>query len=67
MVDGQKIKTLLEQKGLDQQTFAELVGVHPSAICFFIKGYKSPSVAVLKRIADALGVTMDDLVVKEGM
>lgn len=67
MVNGQKIKTLLEQKGINQQTFAGLVGVHPSAICFFIKGYRSPSVSVLKRMADTLGVTMDDLVAKEGM
>lgn len=59
---NEKIKMLLEKKNLSQSELAERVGVSQAMICYIIKGFKTPSVPLLKRIADCLGVTMDELV-----
>lgn len=57
-----KIKDLLEKKGVNQSEFAAEIGVSPAFVSGMLKGYKSPSVALLKRIADFLGVKIDELV-----
>lgn len=54
-------KIFLEKKGLTQAQLAEAVGVSQPFMSNFVKGYKMPSVSVMKRIADYLGITIDEL------
>lgn len=65
MIDGNKIRFMREQKGLNQTQLGELVGVEQSMIGYIERGIKRPSVELLARIAECLGVKMDDLIRKE--
>jgi len=47
---------------LTQEELAEKVGVTQAFISLIEKGFKTPSVEVTKRLADALDTTIDDLV-----
>ncbi|MSO93903.1 MAG: XRE family transcriptional regulator [Rhodospirillales bacterium] len=55
------VRVYREVRGLTQQALAERVGVGKSFLSQVEKRGKSPSVAVLRRLADALDVTLDDL------
>ena len=57
----ERIKALMEEHGVNQVQLAEISGVSQSFICNMLKGYKTPSVAVLKRIAAYFHVTVDEL------
>jgi transcriptional regulator with XRE-family HTH domain len=61
MVNGAKIKRLRSVKGLTQVQLGELVGISPKMIHFIEKGFRNPTANVLKRIADVLGVKLDEL------
>ncbi len=52
-----QIKVELVERGLDQKTLAERVGIHPVTITKYLKNQRSMPVPVLIDIADALGVT----------
>lgn len=56
-----KLKNLLEEKGISQAELAKNVGVTQAFISYIVKGFKQPSVALLKRIAEYLQVTVDEL------
>ena len=55
----EKIKNLMSAQKVTQ---ASVAGTSQAFISYVMDGTKMPSVAVLKRIADRLGVTMDELV-----
>ena len=57
-----KLKRIIEQRGITQLELAHVAGVSDAFICYMFKGYKNPSVTVIKRIADYLGVTVDELI-----
>ena len=59
---NQKLKELMEKHNTTQAEWAEVAGVSQAFMSYVMKGYKVPSVAVLKRIADYFGVSLDDLV-----
>lgn len=59
---NQKLKELMEKNNTTQTELAEVAGVSQAFMSYVMKGYKVPSVAVLKRIADYFGVSLDDLV-----
>lgn len=61
-MNTEKLKEILVEKNIEQQTLAEAVGVTQAFISYVINGYKTPSIAVMKRIADFLGVTVDELI-----
>ena len=61
MVNGRKIKELREQADMTQEELAKRTFVGSSAIAQYEVGIRQPGVAVLKSIADVLGVTMDSL------
>lgn len=50
-----------QEKGLSQSHLAEKAGFQPSAISHFEAGRRSPSFDNMKRLADALNVTIDFL------
>lgn len=58
----EKIKSLMTAQKVTQAELASVTGTSQAFISYVMDGTKMPSVAVLKRIADRLGVTMDELV-----
>ena len=55
------LKRLRKQKGLSQERLAELSHVHRVSISMFENGKKNPNVDSLKRLANALDVSTDEL------
>lgn len=58
---GERIKRLLNEKGITQKELAEMVGCTDAAISHYIKGDRVPRSKVLSKIALALGTTSDYL------
>ncbi len=56
-----KIKKLIDDKGIKQKKLAEAAGVSGAYMSLIIQGKRSPTVGILKKIADFLGVTIDEL------
>ncbi len=50
-----------KHRGLTQATLADNVGVSQAAIAGIERGKREPSVALLRKLSDTLGVDMDDL------
>ena len=63
MSDGfpERLKKLRQQKNLLQSDLAKRVGVHQNHIGRYERGSSRPSGDALKRLADALGVSIDYL------
>lgn len=59
---GEKIKAYMTKCGITQAELAKAAGVSEAFISYVVEGKKMPSVPVLKRIAQRLGVLMDELV-----
>ncbi len=59
---GEKITKLKKLKNLSQVALAEATGISRDAISKYERGDSIPSVDYAKRIADALGVSLDYLV-----
>ena len=57
-----RIRELRELAGLTQQELAKRVLLGQSSIAQFEAGVKIPNLASAKRIADALGSTVDELI-----
>ena len=62
---GDLLRKTREDKGLSQSELAHKAGFQPSAIAHFESGRRSPSFENLKRLADALAVTIDFLLGRE--
>ena len=58
---GSNIRHLRKDMGLSQEAFAFECDLHRNYISDLERGKRNPTVAVLKKIADALGVTPDVL------
>ena len=58
----EKIKELMEQKGIKKGELAMAIGVSGAFVTYILSGFKTPSVPVLKRMADYLGVSADELI-----
>src|SRR4051812_541684 len=58
---GELLRKAREDKGLTQAELATRAGFQPSAIAHFEAGRRSPSLDNLRRLADALVVTLDYL------
>lgn len=62
MVNIEKIKELMQQKGTKQVELAKVAGVSEAFVTNMLKGYKNPSLEVAKRIANYFDVKIDDLI-----
>lgn len=62
MLKVDKIKELMEKKGMLQRDLADAVDVNESFICLMLKGKRTPAPGTFNKIAIALGVTMEELV-----
>lgn len=65
MFNHSKLKELMESKSITQAEMADVAGVTEASMSYFVRGVKQPSLAVAKRIADKLGVTVDELLTDE--
>lgn len=55
------LKKIRLEKGYSQKDFAEKLGVAKSTYCMYENGYREPNVDTIKKIADLLDVSADDL------
>jgi transcriptional regulator with XRE-family HTH domain len=62
---GERLRRIREEKRLNQADLAERTGFQPSAISHFESGRRAPSFDNLKKLADALAVTIDFLLGRE--
>ncbi|MBF0623871.1 MAG: helix-turn-helix transcriptional regulator [Magnetococcales bacterium] len=63
ILDGESpLRVWREFRGLTLQTLADRVGVSKGYLSEIENGLKDGSVRVMKRVAEALGVTLDDIV-----
>lgn len=65
MFNKELFNDLIEKKNVTQLEVAAALGVSGPFVNYLRKGYKEPSFALAKRIADYFGVSMDDLVKDE--
>jgi len=62
---GERLRRIREEKRLNQSDLAVRTGFQPSAISHFESGRRAPSFDNLKKLADALAVTIDFLLGRE--
>lgn len=55
----------MDSKSITQAELADVAGVSEAGMSYFVRGVKQPSLAVAKRIADKLGVTVDELLTED--
>ena len=60
-MEKSEIKATRERAGYSIRTFSKLAGCSPSTLQDIENGRKIPRADTLRRIADALGCTMDSL------
>ena len=58
---GRRLRTLRQEKGFTQEKLALLAGMNWRYYAEVERGQRNISVASLQRIADALGVTIEDI------
>lgn len=56
-----KIKTLREQKGINQSKFAEMISENRTTVAMWEAGKSNPRADKLPKLAKALGCTVDEL------
>ena len=55
------MRSLREEQGLTQEELAERANVHRAMVGFFERSEREPGVSLVWRLADGLGVTMEEL------
>jgi len=58
---GKNVRKLREDRGLSQEEFADLTGLHRTYVSGIERGKRNPTVTVLERLAGSLRVTVADL------
>jgi DNA-binding XRE family transcriptional regulator len=59
---GTRIKTFRERSGMSRARLAEAAGMsNPACIHKYETGRRTPGILIAIRLADALGMTLDDL------
>src|SRR5215472_18705386 len=61
---GDTVKRHREALGLTQRTLAEKLDVEPSHVAFIESGRRKPSLKLLARLADVLGLDRQDLLLQ---
>jgi len=59
---GENIKEVRIKQNLSQKNLAEKCNCKQSMICYIEKGDRNPSLAMLFKLASALGTTVDTLI-----
>ena len=58
---GQRLRQLREARGLTQEELAEQAGMHRAVPGHYERGDREPGISQVWRLADALGVTIQEL------
>jgi transcriptional regulator with XRE-family HTH domain len=58
---NENLRTARERKGISQKDLAESIGVAKSTYSLYESGNREPNVQTIKKIADALNVSADEL------
>lgn len=58
---AQRLRAAMEQAGMNQAELAAQTGASKAAISQYLSGRNTPGIERIKALADALGVTFDDL------
>lgn len=58
---GSRIQNLLNEQGISRKEFAEMTGLTEAAISRYCTGAREPKSVTLASIANALGVSVDEL------
>jgi len=58
---GDRLRAVLAARGITVYRLAQLTGITQSHVYRLVSGEQQPSLDVAGRIADALGVTVDEL------
>lgn len=61
----EKLRELRKAKKLTMKQLGQLVGASESTISLYERGLHDPDILTINRIADALGVTVDELLGRE--
>lgn len=61
MTTGENIKRIRKEKGLTQKELGELCGINEANIRKYENGKQNPKIETIRRIANALGVPLNDL------
>lgn len=64
MINGERVRALMREKGIMSKDMAAKVGIGESMMSYILSGLREPSVPVLVRIARALDVAVDDIIMK---
>ena len=59
---GDHLKDIRSGKGISQGQLADMIGIHSTHISRYERNQTNPSVDVVKKLADVLEVSTDDLV-----
>jgi transcriptional regulator with XRE-family HTH domain len=62
---GERIRDLRKARGWSQERFADVCGVHRTYMGHLERGEKNVSFNTLVRLADALGITLSELLAEE--
>jgi len=62
MTTGEKIRKLRKEKGLTQKRLGELCGINEANIRKYELGNQNPKLSTIRKIADALNASLDDLI-----
>ena len=55
------VRRLREAKGVSQEAFAFEAGIHRTYVSDIERGARNPTITVVERLAESLGVTASDL------
>ena len=58
---GVKLVNAMKERGLSQHALARATGINQSNVSKYCNGFAEPSDDTLKKMADAMGLTVDDL------
>ena len=61
-MNTEKLRQIIQKAGITQQELANVAGVSAPFMSFIMTGKRNPSVEQLKRIAEHLHVSIDELV-----
>ncbi|CKH24861.1 Cro/CI family phage transcriptional regulator [Streptococcus pneumoniae] len=61
MFNHERLKSLIDKKGISQQQLADAIGVSHVSVYNYVEGKKKPGIRTLQKIAKHLKVTTDYL------
>lgn len=62
IVFANNLRRIMESKGIEQRTLAEVVGVSDASVSFWLSADRYPSPGKIQKIADFLGVRKTQLI-----